>query len=89
MEEQDKVIIPSYYGMISVEDENGNVVNGVQLMRHEVIEDEDDMESVIKHEFVGIKKDREGGDFTEYYLGDDQGDNMIIKVKEETNWSKL
>lgn len=66
-------------GDVDVERSDGTMEYDIPLYRKEILEDGDDIESVFERQYYAIK---EGDVDEEIYLGNDKGDNIIIKEKE-------
>ena len=71
----DEVFIERLMLNVDVERLDGTILENVAMIRKEKIADGEDIESVYEHEYVA-----ENGD-EEVYLGDDKGNNIIIKER--------
>ena len=71
----DEIYIERLMLNVDVERTDGTILKDVAMVRKEKLVDGDDIESVYEREYVA-----ENGD-EEVYLGDDKGDNIIIKER--------
>ena len=61
---------------VDVERKTGKIIKNVGVYRIEKLADEDDIESVYEREYYATTDDYE-----DIYLGNDKGDNVIIKER--------
>lgn len=72
-----EVYTETLFGPVDVQFPDGAIKKDRKLVRHNVLVDENDHESVFEHQFWAHSQD----DSEEDYVGNDKGDNLTVIYK--------